>query len=147
MRKTDYIESLERLINKGHSPYHATAAIEEDLRQQGFESLLLNRPWELERGGKYYVISHGSTLIAFTIGEDMEEPDGFRIAAAHTDFPGFRIKQNAEMKKNGYLQLNVEPYGGAILNTWLDRPLSAAGRVALKSNEVFRPQIRLVDLK
>lgn len=147
MKKTDCIEQLKELIGWGHSPYHVVAAVEYGLQQEGFEPLLLNRPWELERGGKYYAAAHGSTLIAFTIGEDMKEPEGFRIAAAHTDFPGFRIKQNAEMKRNGYAQLNTEVYGGAVLNTWLDRPLSAAGRVALKSDDVFRPQVRLVDFK
>jgi len=147
MKKTDCIEQMKKLIGRGHSPYHVAAAVEYDLQKEGFEPLVLSRPWELERGGKYYVVSHGSTLIAFTIGEDMKDPEGFRIAAAHTDFPGFRIKQNAEMCKNGYLQLNTEVYGGPILNTWLDRPLSAAGRVALKSDDVFRPQVRLVDFQ
>lgn len=147
MKRTDCIEQLKDLIRWGHSPYHVVTAVEYDLQREGFHQLMLNRPWELERGGKYYVIVHGSTLIAFTIGEDMKEPDDFRIAAAHTDFPGFRIKQSAEICKNGYLQLNTEVYGGPILNTWMDRPLSAAGRVALKSDDVFRPQVRLVDFK
>ncbi len=86
-------------------------------------------------------------MIAFSIGEDAASADDFRIAAAHTDFPGFRIKQKAELRRNGYAQLNVEVYGGAILNTWMDRPLGVAGRVVLKSDDVFRPQTRLIDLK
>lgn len=147
MKKKDNIEQLKELIGWGHSPYHVVAALEYDLQLEGFTQLFLNDPWELERGGKYYVIAQDSTMIAFTVGEDMHEPDGFRIAAAHTDFPGFRIKQNAEMKKHGYAQLNTEVYGGPILNTWLDRPLSAAGRVALKSDDVFHPQMQLVGLK
>lgn len=147
MRKNDSVERLKELIQRGTSPYHVAAAVECELQQEGYEPLLLDRPWELERGGRYYVMHHGSTLIAFSIGEDMEEPGEYRIAAAHTDFPGIRIKQNAEMVREGYAQLNVEVYGGAILNTWLDRPLSAAGRVALKSGDIFRPAMRRVDFK
>lgn len=147
MRKINAIESLKELIKEGTSPFHVVKVLEERLQKEGYESLALCRPWELERGGKYYVVHHGSTLIAFSIGEDMEDMNDFRIAGAHTDFPGLRIKQSPEMIREGYAQLNVEVYGGAVLNTWLDRPLSAAGRVALKSDDVFRPQIRLVDLK
>lgn len=147
MKKKDCVEGLQELIKKGTSPFHVTKALEDELCREGYGSLVLNRPWELERGGRYYVVHHGSSLIAFSVGEEVEEPQEFRIAAAHTDFPGLRIKQNAEMVQEGYARLNVEVYGGAILNTWLDRPLSAAGRVALKSDDVFRPQIRLVDLK
>lgn len=147
MRKNDSLERLKELIQRGTSPYHVAAAVECELQKEGYEPLLLDRPWELKRGGRYYVMHHGSTLIAFSIGEDMEEPGEYRIAAAHTDFPGIRIKQNAEMVREGYAQLNVEVYGGAILNTWLDRPLSAAGRVALKSGDIFRPAMRLVDFR
>lgn len=147
MKKTDGIDQLIQLIEEGTSPYHVTAAVERRFRDAGYEQLKMNRPWNLERGGKYYVVQQEAALAAFSIGEDMTEPDGFRIAAAHTDFPGFRIKQNAEMQKDGYARLNTEVYGGAILNTWMDRPLSAAGRVSLKSDEVFRPQTRLIDLK
>lgn len=89
----------------------------------------------------------GSTLIAFTVGEDYQPGDGFRIAACHTDFPCFRVKPNPEMTENQYLKLNVEPYGGMILNTWLDRPLSMAGRVSLRSENMFKPELRLVDFK
>jgi len=147
MKKKDCVEQLQELIKCGTSPFHVTAAVEARLQREGYAPLLLNRPWELLRGEKYYVVHHGSALIAFSVGEDMEELQNFRIAAAHTDFPGLRIKQSPEMIRGGYAQLNVEVYGGAILNTWLDRPLSAAGRVALKSDDIFRPQVRLVDFK
>ena len=146
MKSTDCMDQLMQLIEEGTSPYHVAAVTERRFRDAGYEKLMMNRPWNLERGGKYYVIQQEATLAAFSLGEDMREPDGFRMAAAHTDFPGFRIKQHAEMQKNGYARLNTEVYGGAILNTWLDRPLSAAGRVSLKSDDVFRPQTRLIDL-
>lgn len=147
MIKSDVIEKLTGLIKRGTSPYHVTEEVERQLLDAGYERLSMDCPWRLEQGGKYYVVQQESTLIAFSVGEDMEEPEGFRIAAAHTDFPGFRIKQNAELVRNGYAQLNVEVYGGPILNTWMDRPLSAAGRVSLKSDDIFHPRTRLVDLK
>ena len=86
-------------------------------------------------------------MFAFTIGKKIAGSKKLRIAAAHTDFPGFAIKNNPDMEKEGYRQINTEVYGGPILNTWLDRPLSAAGRVALASDQVWEPEIRLVDLK
>ena len=147
MRNRDCAEELCGLIREGTSPFHAVSVAEKRLREQGFESLSMKRPWQLERGGRYYVSVRESTLFAFTIGDGWNGQEGFRIAAAHTDFPGLRVKQHAEMIRENYGQLNVEIYGGAILNTWLDRPLSASGRVALKSDDVFRPQTRLVDLK
>ena len=147
MRNKDCAEELCGLIREGTSPFHAVSVAEKRLREQGFESLSMKRPWQLEKGGRYYVSVRESTLFAFTIGDGWNGQEGFRIAAAHTDFPGLRVKQHAEMIRGNYGQLNVEVYGGAILNTWLDRPLSASGRVALKSDDVFRPQTRLVDLK
>lgn len=145
MKKKDAVEQLKNLIVKGTSPYHVTAEIESRLREAGYERLCMGDSWELEYGGKYYVVQQDATLIAFSIGEYAKGTEGYRIAAAHTDFPGFRIKQNAEMAKNGYAQLNTEVYGSAILNTWLDRPLSAAGRVSVRSEDVFHPRMMLVD--
>lgn len=147
MKNRNEAETLCGLIKEGTSPFHVVAAAEKQLQKNGFEGLSLQHPWQLEKGGQYYVSVRESTLIAFTIGEDWEGEAGFRIAAAHTDFPGLRVKQQAEIKRGTYGQLNVEVYGGAILNTWLDRPLSASGRVALKSDDVMHPQTRLVDLK
>lgn len=141
------IERLFALLEKATSQFHTVAATKEQLLAQGFEELKLKNHWDLKRGGKYLLDHHDSTIFAFTIGEEFEAGDGFRIAAAHGDFPGFRLKPNAEMEVGGYLQLNTETYGGAILSTWLDRPLSVAGRVVLKSDDVFKPEVRLVDLK
>ena len=82
--------------------------------------------------------------MAFRIGE--KKPRGLRIAAAHTDFPGFRVKPAAGMVKDGYGLVNVEPYGGLILSSWLDRPLSLAGKVVLRGKSAFAPESYLVDL-
>ena len=147
MNQMDDAEKLLQLTEEGTSPFHVTASVERQLQKAGFQKVELGEDWKLEKGGRYYLAHHGSSLLAFTIGKDYRNGDGFRIAAAHTDFPGLRIKPAPEVKKAGYRQLNVEVYGGAILNTWLDRPLSASGRVALRSDDVFHPRMCLVDFK
>lgn len=144
MNQTD---RLFHLLETATSRFHTVKAVEEELQEKGFERLYLKDRWELQKGGKYMVIHHGSTIFAFTVGTDFEAGDSFRIAASHGDFPGFQIKPNAGMENGGYLQLNTEGYGGAILSTWLDRPLSVAGRVVLKSDDVFKPEVRLLDMK
>lgn len=144
MNQTD---RLFHLLETATSRFHTVEAVEKELLENGFERLYLKDRWQLKTGGKYMVIHHGSTIFAFTVGTDFEAEDSFRIAASHGDFPGFQIKPNAGMENGGYLQLNTEGYGGAILSTWLDRPLSVAGRVVLKSDDVFRPEVRLIDMK
>lgn len=141
------MEHLFELLEQATSPFHTVKAVKTSLLKEGFEELFLKHNWNLTKGGKYFLVHHGSTIFAFTVGEDFSKEDGFRIAAAHGDFPGFRIKPNAEMEAGGYLQLNTETYGGAILSTWLDRPLSVAGRVVLRSDDVFKPEVRLIDLQ
>lgn len=141
------MDKLFGLLEQATSQFHTVKAVKEQLLEQGFEELRLRDKWDLKKGGKYLVIHHGSTIFAFTIGKDFGAEDGFRIAAAHGDFPGFRLKPNAGMDVGGYLQLNTETYGGAILSTWMDRPLSVAGRVVLKSDDVFKPEVRLIDMK
>ena len=147
MKRMDHAEKLLSLVEEGTSPFHVAANVERQLAEAGFQKLSMNRDWNLENGGKYYLVHNGSTLTAFTIGRYFAYGDDFRIAAAHTDFPGLRIKPSPEMNKDGYRQINVEVYGGAILNTWLDRPLSAAGRVTLRSEDIFHPEIRYVDFR
>ena len=143
----NYTERLFHLLETATSRFHTVQAVEKQLQEKGFERLYLKDRWQLKKGGKYMVIHHDSTIFAFTVGKDFEQGDSFRIAASHGDFPGFQIKPNAGIESGGYLQLNTEGYGGAILSTWLDRPLSVAGRVVLKSNDVFRPEVRLLDMK
>lgn len=134
-------------IKKATSPYHVVKTCISQLKEHGFEQLDFQTPWKLIPGGRYYTVPYGTTLFAFTIPKEPSADTIFRITASHTDHPGFRIKNNAEMFEKDYLKLNVEAYGGAILNTWLDRPLSLAGKVAFKSNNLFSPEIRFVDYK
>lgn len=141
------MESLFQLLRDSSSPYHTVLAAEKRLCEDGFEQLFMRETWALEPLGKYYVKHRDSTLFAFTVGNDLDRDVPVRIAAAHTDFPGLYIKADPQMEQHGYLQLNVEVYGGAILSTWLDRPLSAAGKVALRSENIMKPTVCFVDIK
>ncbi len=140
-----YIDSLFSFLSKGVSPYHVVKETEQMLNEAGFQPLDIHTSWKLEQSGCYYCKPYDSELFAFTIGEDADLNGGIRIGGCHTDFPGLKIKPNAEITKNGYCQLNVEVYGGPILNTFFDRPLSVAGKIALKGKDPFRPDIRLIS--
>lgn len=141
------IDRLEALIQKATSPYHTVQAAKEFLLSAGFTELTDSEPWTLVPGGSYVVTCYGSFLIAFVIGADAKPGDGFRIGAAHGDFPGFRIKPRPEMSGSGYIRLNAEGYGGVNHMSWLDRPLSLAGKVVLRSEDLFAPDVRLIDLR
>lgn len=141
------IQKLMTMLRAGTSAPLAVAEAMRQLREAGFAELRFQDGWSLEKGGKYYVNHHDTSLFAFTIGSDFPEGGSFRIGAAHTDYPCLRIKPNPDVKTAGYAQLNVEVYGGPILNTWLDRPLSISGRVAVRSRDMLHPDMRLVDVK
>ena len=118
----DYIECST-------SPYHTVEESYRRLEDQGFTPLSMDEEWNLTEGD-YVIDVYGTTLVAFHIGKD---PRGtLRIASAHTDFPGFRVKPNPMITEKGYGKLNVESYGGLIQYTWFDRPLSLAGVVVTK---------------
>lgn len=143
----NHIEQLMELLKNATSQFHVVDCTEKELKKQGFEELCLKENWNLKKGGKYFLNHHGSTIFAFTIGEKFDGKDDFRIAASHGDFPGFRLKPNADMNQNGYLQVNTETYGGVILSSWLDRPLSVSGRVMVRTEDVFHPRTCLIDVK
>ena len=138
---THEIEALLSFIQQSPSPAHTVAAAAARLRGAGFAELSLAEDWQLAAGGRYFVSVYGSTLLAFTVGD----AGPLRMAAAHTDFPCFRLKPAAGLTHAGYGVLNVEPYGGLILRTWLDRPLGLAGRVVLRGADAFHPRAELVD--
>ena len=138
-------ENLINFIYKSPSPFHVVDNARQMLQAAGYEELCLRRRWQLKRGGKYFTHRNGSALIAFTIGNDLADK-GLRIVAAHTDSPTFRLKPEPLIKQNGMAKLNVEPYGEALLYSWLDRPLGIAGRLALRSDDPLNPRKVLVDL-
>lgn len=140
-------QELLDFINKSKSAYQSAYEIKYILDNQGYIQIKEEDNWDLKKSGKYYVMKNDSALIAFEIGSGEIEQEGFRLIGAHTDSPGFRIKPNPEMKVEGYyLKLNTEVYGGPILSTWFDRPLSIAGRVTLKGKNIFKPEVRLLDI-
>ncbi|MCM1164240.1 MAG: M18 family aminopeptidase [Muribaculaceae bacterium] len=143
MVNTD-IRSLMEFLDKSPVNYFAVRSAAELLDAAGFKPLDAADAWHLEPGGRYYIIKNMSAIFAFTVGNGAPS-DGFRIIAAHSDSPTLRIKPNAEMATDGgVVKLNVEVYGGPILYTWFDRPLSLAGRVALRSDNPLRPRLELL---
>lgn len=129
------------------SPFQVVEESRTLLNEAGFEELDFGQPWSLTPGASYYTVSYGTTLFAFSIGKEFDEGDCIHIASAHTDHPCLRVKPRAEMCDHGYLKLDVEFYGGASIMTWLDRPLSIAGKVTLKSGDIYHPFTRLVDFR
>jgi aspartyl aminopeptidase len=140
-------QELLNFINKSKTAFQSAYEIKSILDNQGYAEIKEEDKWDLQKGGKYYITKNDSAVIAFEIGTGDIEKDGFRLIGAHTDSPGFRIKPNPEMLAEGnYLKLNTEVYGGPILSTWFDRPLSIAGRVTLKGENPFKPRVELVDV-
>lgn len=145
MNKTAYyIDDLKEFIDRSVVNLFAVDTVRHRLEEEGFTRLDRSDAWHLEPGGKYYVTQNDSAIFAFVVGHNAPE-EGFRIISAHTDSPGFRVKPNAEIVcDGGVVKLNTEVYGGPILYTWFNRPLSLAGRVMLRSSDPFHPLMRLV---
>lgn len=135
-----YTEALIKFLNDSPVNFYAIKSLKRILESAGYKRLLRNTIWGLKEGGKYYVEQNDSALIAFDLSTVTPEK-GFKIIAAHSDSPGFRIKPKAEMPcEGGIVKLNTEVYGGPILYTWFDRPLSIAGRVILRSDDTLHPR-------
>lgn len=135
-------------LDEGTCNFMAVAAMERELKAAGFELLKQEENWDVKRGGKYYLKKNDSAIFAFRIGDGAICEKGFRIVSAHSDSPCFKIKPNAEIYGDGgVVSLNVEKYGGGILYTWFDRPLSISGRVMLKGEDALHPRTALVDLR
>ncbi len=132
----DYIESCP-------TSFHTVGHTASLLREAGYEELFEGSDWSLCAGGRYYTTRNGSSLIAFRIPKN--DYTGFLIAAAHGDSPLFRIKENGALINSDYIRLSTEKYGGMIFSSWLDRPLSVAGRVTVRTEKGIAT--RLVDLK
>lgn len=142
------IERMLESLDKATCNFCAVKEIERRLGEAGYKELDPREEWKIKGGERFYCKKNSSSIFAFTIGSGMEETAGFRIVAAHSDSPGFKLKPNPELyAENGVVMLNVEKYGGGILYTWFDRPLSLSGRVLLKSEDPLRPEERIFDLR
>jgi aspartyl aminopeptidase len=148
------LDDLLAFLGESPTPFHAVAAATTRLEAAGFRRLAETDDWSKLEAGRYAFAHGGSSLLAFVIPEG-KRTAGFRIVGAHTDSPNLRLKPTPEYKKEGYAQLGVEVYGGALLNSWLDRDLSLAGRVFLKGDSAkvearlvrfTRPMLRVAQL-
>ena len=137
-------EAVLNLLKKSYSPFHAVKNIEEKLLEGGFIELDETKTYKLELGKSYFVKRNDSSIIAFRLPKKCEEI-AFHIAAAHTDSPTFKVKPNPVLIKGGLMMLNVEPYGGMLHSTWLDRPLSIAGRVLVKNENGIASHLLAID--
>lgn len=138
----DILEKFLTFVEQSPTAFHAAANLVTLLEENGFAELKETDPWLVDAGGKYFVRRNDSAVIAFQIPETGFA--SFRIAAAHSDSPAFKLKEKFEDKTEFYVRLNVEKYGGMIMSTWMDRPLSVAGRLAVR--EGGSVATRLVNL-
>ena len=147
MSYIDTVQSLRDFLQASVSPYHVVEEAARRLSAAGFRSLSKEESWTVQPGDRCFIRLFDSCLAAFRVNPEYRPGDPFRITASHIDWPCMRIKPAGEFNMRSYKGLSVEVYGGPILNTWLDRPLSIAGHAALRGKDPLHPVIRLVDLK
>ncbi|MCM1428646.1 MAG: M18 family aminopeptidase [Clostridium sp.] len=135
-------------LDEASCNFCAVELIRRELDNAGFKALAMEDSWNLTSGGNYYVVKNDSAVFAFSVGSAPAADAGFKIIAAHSDSPCFKLKPNPEIiGDNGLVSLNVEKYGGGILYTWFDRPLSISGRVMTRGKDPLHPQTHIIDLK
>ena len=138
----DDIQSVFRFLDRGVSPWHAAAEACRRLEQAGCERLDDTQEWKLVPGKRYFVTRNGSAVLAFRVPKG--RIGSWRIALSHSDAPTWRIK-NAGIEKAGCVKLETEGYGGMIMSTWLDRPLTIAGRVILRTADGLQTRLVYAD--
>jgi aspartyl aminopeptidase len=124
-------DDLRAFVDASPSPGHAVAELARRLEAAGFTELAETDSWAPDPGAAHYVVRHGS-LVAFRMGSRPLSDVGLRIVGAHTDSPTFKVRPQPDVRQAGYRLVGVEPYGGGLWHTWLDRELTVAGRVALR---------------
>lgn len=139
------MEKLIDFINKSPSAFHCTKNCIEMLEKSGFKRIYENEENNLIYGQKYYAVRNNSAFIAFIMGDIK---DGLDLIATHNDSPCPFLKPNPIISdKMGYSFFDTEIYGGAILSSWVDRPLSLCGRLTIKTDDIFNPEEKLIDIK
>jgi len=149
-------EGLCTFIDKSPSPYHAVESVRLRLETEGFQRIRESGSWksQLNIGDKYYYTRNGTSIVAFVIGSKFKPnstDSRFLIIGAHSDSPCFKVKPKSKIESNGYLQLGVECYGGALWYSWFDRDLTLAGRLILSNHtnklvHIERPILRIPSL-
>ncbi|WP_040262107.1 M18 family aminopeptidase [Pseudomonas massiliensis] len=138
-------QGLIDFLKASPTPFHATASLVQRLEAAGYRRLDERELWATTPGGRYYVTRNDSSLIAIRLGKASPVANGLRLVGAHTDSPCLRVKPQPELQRQGFLQLGVEVYGGALLAPWFDRDLSLAGRVTFRQDG--RVASQLVDFR
>lgn len=139
--REELTQGLIEFLNASPTPFHATASLAMRLEAAGYRHLDERAAWTTEVGGRYYVTRNDSSLIAFKLGRRAVVDSGIRLVGAHTDSPCLRVKPNPELQRQGFFQLAVEVYGGALLAPWFDRDLSLAGRVTYRRDGKVESQL------
>ncbi len=124
-------DDLRAFVDAAPTPFHAVAELGRRLNAAGFTELAEGDAWTLAPGAGHFVVRHGS-LIAFRVGSASPAEAGLRLVGTHTDSPTFRVRPRPDVRQAGYRLVGVEPYGGGLWHTWLDRELTVAGRVVLR---------------
>lgn len=136
------IDALKNFLDNSPSAYHAVGEMKKMLEEAGYRRLSEGEDWDILPGGKYFVSRGGSALTAFRVPQG--RPNGFMISASHTDRPSFKIKENGELTGK-YTRFATEKYGGMLISTWLDRPLSIAGRVLAETEDGIQSRLINID--
>ncbi len=145
---TKYISSLLDFLGKSPCNFCAVDTAKKWLAANGFDERRLDEKLNAKPGDKFFVTKNDSAIFAVKVGRKKAADTGFKLIAAHSDSPCFRIKPNAEIKSDGgIVKLNTEVYGGPILYTWFDRPLSIAGRVILRGADALHPVSRVLHIE
>ena len=141
LSQTELNLQLLDFLSASPTPFHAVANMAQRFDQAGFIALDETKNWDLQAGQGYYLQRSQSAIIAFIMGDNLHQ--GWHLIGAHTDSPCLKVKPNPELHSQGYFQLGVEVYGGALLHPWFDRDLGLAGRVFYQSQN--RLQSALID--
>lgn len=143
------IKRLLSFLDASPVNFLAVKNIADTLLANGFRRVDPSQPLgEVKSGDRFFVTKNDSSVFAFRIGNKPIADAGFHMICAHCDSPTFRIKPNAEMlTEGGIVKLNTEVYGGPIMSTWFDRPLTLAGRVIVRGEDVMQPQTLLLHIK
>jgi hypothetical protein len=132
---TFYTQPFCDFLTKNPTIFHTVDYFARELEHEGYKQLSERESWELKKGGKYYVERNGSSMIAFSIGDDYKTGNGAAMVAGHIDALTAKLKPIPKLNtKAGYVQLGVAPYAGALNSTWWDRDLSIGGRVLVKES-------------
>lgn len=140
------METLIKTLQESVTAFHTVQCVKQQLLDCGYHELEYGVPWNIRQGEGYLIAPYPSMIVAVNVGT-LHEQSPLRLAVAHTDFPCLKIKPHPECAGKYYVRMNVEPYGGLLKPTWFDRPLGIAGKVVLKSDDAFHPQIRYVRSK